>query len=252
MYEDYKKGMVHETSIVSSNATIGKNVEIGPYAVIGDDVQIGNGCKIGPSVVIDGFTKIGKYNRFYSEGLIGSKGNYLSLGDNNIFREFVTINSTENKAGGVTTIGNNNLFQAYSHISVDCIIGNNVTIGNMTYLGNFIVIEDRATISALREIDDHVKIGKMVMVGGKGKVKENIPPFFLADGKIAKVISTNVVGLKRNGITPIVRAELKKAYKILYRSNLNISQALEEVEQKLTMFPEVEYLVNFMRIHQFR
>lgn len=247
---------IHETAIVHPSAKIGRNVVIGPYAVISENVEIGDNCIIGPQVSIEGWTIIGEGNRFYHGATIGCepqdlkfKGekSFLFIGDNNIFRENVTISRGTEGGGGETRIGNNNMFQAYSHVAHDCQLGSNIILGNNSGLAGHIVIEDRAIISGLTGVHQFCKIGKMAMVGFLTKVVKDIPPFVLVDGNPAKVSGINVVGLRRNGIESEVRDEIKKAYRILYRSNLTINQAIEQMEQELQGTPEVDHFIRFLR-----
>ncbi|MGE5581435.1 MAG: acyl-ACP--UDP-N-acetylglucosamine O-acyltransferase [Bacillota bacterium] len=247
---------IHETATVHPNAQIGRNVVIGPYAVIGENVTIGDDCIIGPHVLIEGWTSIGQGNKFYHNATIGCepqdlkfKGekSFLVIGDNNMFRENVTISRGTEGGGGETRIGNNNLFMANSHVAHDCQLGNNIIIGNCTGLAGHVVIEDRAQISGLSGVHQFCKIGKMAMVGFLTKIVKDVPPFVLVDGNPAKVSGINVVGLRRNGIEAEIRDEIKKAYRILYRSNLTINQAIEQMDQELQGTPEIDHFIRFLR-----
>lgn len=247
---------IHETAVVHPNARIGRNVVIGPYAIIGENVEIGDNCIIDPQVSIEGWTTIGEGNRFYHGATIGCepqdlkfKGekSFLFIGDNNIFRENVTISRGTEGGGGETRIGSNNLFMAYSHVAHDCQVGNNIVMGNCTALAGHVVIEDRAIIAGLSGVHQFCKIGKMAMVGAHTKIVKDVPPFVLVDGNPAKVSGINVVGLRRNGISPEIRDEIKKAYRILYRSSLTINQAVEQMEQELQGIPEVDHFIRFLR-----
>lgn len=247
---------IHETAIVHPNAKIGRNVIIGPYAIIGENVEIGDNCIVGPHVVIEGWTTIGSGNRFHHGATIGGEPqdlkfrgekSFVFIGDNNVFRENVTVNRGTEGGGSETRIGNNNLFMAYSHVSHDSQIGNHVVMGNCCALGGHVVIEDRATVAGLSGVHQFCKIGKMSFVGGHTKIVKDVPPFVLVDGNPAKVFGTNVVGLRRNGIEPEVRDEIKRAYRILYRSNFTIEQAIERMEQELHGGPEIDYFIRFLR-----
>lgn len=247
---------IHETAIVHPNAKIGHNVVIGPYAIIGDNVEIGDNCIVGPHVVIEGWSIIGSGNKFYHGASIGCepqdlkfKGekSFLFIGDHNIFRENVTINRGTEGGGGETRIGNNCLFMAYSHVAHDCQIGNNVILVNSVALAGHVVIEDRAIVGGLSGVHQFCKIGKMAMVGAHTKIVKDVPPFVLVDGNPARVSGINIVGLRRNGITPEVRDEIKKAYRILYRSNLTINQAIEQMEQELQGSQEIDHFIRFLR-----
>lgn len=247
---------IHDTAIVHSSARIGKNVVIGPYAVIGENVEIGDNCIIGSHVNIEGWTTIGQGNRFSHGASIGCepqdlkfKGekSFLFIGDNNYFRESVTISRGTEGGGAETRIGNNNLFMAYSHVAHDCQLGNNIVVANCTALAGHVVVEDRAVIGGMSGVHQFSKVGKMAMIGACTKIVKDIPPFVLVDGNPARVSGINVVGLRRNGITPEVRDEIKKAYRILYRSNLIINRAIEQMEQELQGSQEIDHFIRFLR-----
>lgn len=247
---------VHETAIVHPNAKIGRNVIVGPYAIIGENVEIGDNCVIGPQVVIEGWTTIGQGNRFFHGCSIGcepqdlkfrGEKSYLFIGDNNTFRENVTVSRGTEGGGGETRIGNNNLFMAYSHVAHDCQLGSHIVIANCTALAGHVTVEDRAVIGGMSGIHQFTKIGKMVMVGACSKIVKDVPPFVLVDGNPAKVSGINVVGLRRNGIDPQIRDEIKKAYRILYRSSLTVNRAIEQMEQELHGCEEIDHFIRFLR-----
>ncbi|MCL6589678.1 MAG: acyl-ACP--UDP-N-acetylglucosamine O-acyltransferase [Firmicutes bacterium] len=246
---------IHHTAIVHPNAKIGRNVVIGPYAVIGENVELGDNCIVGPHVEIGGWTVIGSGNKFYHGASIGcdpqdlkfnGEKSYLFIGDNNTFRENVTISRGTEGGGGETRIGSNNLFMAYSHVAHDCQIGNHVVIVNCTALGGHVEIEDRVTVGGLCGVHQFCKIGKMAMIGANSKIVKDVPPYVLVDGNPAKVSGINVVGLRRNGIEPGMRDEIKKAYRILYRSNLTVSRAIEVMEQELQGTAEIDHFIRFL------
>lgn len=247
---------VHETAVVHSGAKIGKNVEIGPYAVIGENVEIGDNTEIGSHAVIKGWTEIGKNNKIFTGASIGQEPqdlkfegekSYLTIGDNNKIREYATIHRGTEEGGGKTKIGNDNLIMAYAHVAHDCQLGDNIILGNAVNMAGHVMIEDSAVISGLTGIHQFVRIGKMVMVGAHSKVVKDVPPYILVDGHPATVNGINVVGLRRNDVTPELRKEIKTAYKCLYRSNLNISQAIEKMDQELDSSPEIEHFLRFLR-----
>lgn len=249
-------GNIHKTAIINPGAKIGKNVAIGPYSVIGENVEIGDDTVIGPHVVIDGWTKIGKNNQIFHGASVGlppqdlkykGEKTYLFIGDNNIIRENVTIHRGTEEGGGETWIGNNNLIMAYCHVAHDCQLGSNIIMSNATNLAGHVVIEDNAVIAGLTGVHQFVRIGKMAMVGAHSKVTKDVPPYILVDGHPARVNGINVVGLRRNGVNPDLRREIKRAYKILYRSNLNISQAVEKMDQELDASEEIEHFLRFLR-----
>jgi UDP-N-acetylglucosamine acyltransferase len=247
---------IHPTAIIHPGAKIGRNVVIGPYTVIGENVEIGDNCIIGPHVAIDGWTTIGTGNKFYHGASIGfepqdlkfkGEKSFLFIGDDNVFRENVTVHRGTEGGGGETRIGNHNLFMAYTHVAHDCTLGNYIVLANCTALAGHVEVEDRAVIGGMSGVHQFTKIGKMVMVGACSKIVKDIPPFVLVDGNPAKVSGINVVGLRRNGVEPEIRDEIKKAYRILYRSNLIIGRAIEQMEQELQGSQEIDHFIRFLR-----
>ncbi|AIF53766.1 acyl-ACP--UDP-N-acetylglucosamine O-acyltransferase [Pelosinus sp. UFO1] len=246
---------IHETAVVHPNARIGKDVEIGPYAVIGENVVIGEGTKISAHVAIDGWTSIGKNCVIFPSASIGSEPqdlkfngekSYVFIGDNTKIREFATVNRATGE-GEETRIGSNCLLMAYTHVAHNCVVGNHVIMSNAATLAGHVVVEDRAVIGGLAGIHQFVKIGMNAMVGGASKVVQDIPPFVIVDGHPARVSGLNNVGMARSGIGIEARSNIKKAYKILYRSGLSLAQAIETMEQELESYPEVEHFLRFLR-----
>jgi len=246
---------VHETAVIHPVARIGKDVEIGPYAVIGENVLVGDGTKVGAHAVIDGWTSIGRNCVIYPSASIGSEPqdmkfngekSYVFIGDNTKIREFATINRATGE-GEETRVGSNCLLMAYTHVAHNCIVGNNVIMSNAATLAGHIVVEDRVIIGGLAGIHQFVKIGRNAMIGGAAKVVQDVPPFVIVDGQPAGVCGLNNVGLSRAGTSELARRNLKKAYKILYRSGLTLSQAIAVMEQDLDSCEEVEHLMRFLR-----
>lgn len=246
---------IHKTAHIHPNAKLGKDVMVGPGAVIGENVVIGDGTKIGANVVIGGWTTIGKNNDIYPNACIGlepqdlkfaGEKSYCTIGDNNSIRESVTIHRATGE-GEETRIGSNCLFQACTHIAHNCVIGNNVILSNFAGVAGHVVLEDRVIIGGLAGVHQFVKIGRNVMVGAMSKVVQDIPPFIIADGQPAKVIGLNSVGLSRAGISAEVRSNLKKAFRIIYRSGLSLEKAIEEMEIQLDSSEEVEHMLRFLR-----
>ncbi|MFW6386757.1 MAG: acyl-ACP--UDP-N-acetylglucosamine O-acyltransferase [Bacillota bacterium] len=247
---------IHDTAIVHQGAKIGKNVEVGPYSIIGENVEIGEGTEIGPHVVIRGWTRIGKNNKIFHGASIGfipqdlkfdGEKSYLYIGDNNTIRENVTIHRGTEEGGGETRVGSNNLIMAYCHVAHDCQLGNHIIMGNAVNLAGHVVVEDHAVITGLTGIHQFVQIGSIAMVGAHSKVVKDVPPYILVDGHPARVNGINVVGLRRNGIKPELRSEIKRAYKILYRSNLNMDEAIQKMDQELDASEEIEHFLRFLR-----
>ncbi len=252
---DMSACMIHPTAIIDPKAKIGPGVKIGPYAVIGPNVEIGEGTEIMAHVVIDGWTTIGKYCRFFPSASIGSEPqdlkfqgekSYVIIGDYSVFREYVTVSRATGE-GGETRIGSHCLFQACTHIAHNCNVGNYVIMSNCAGLAGHVTIEDRVVIGGIAGVHQFVKIGRNSMIGGLAKVVQDIPPFVIADGQPARCIGLNSVGLSRAGIPENVRRELKKAFRILYRSGLNLGQAIAEMEQELDSSEEVEHFLRFLR-----
>lgn len=249
---------IHPSAIVNPCASLGENVEIGPYSVVGANVSIEEGTVIGAHCLIEGNTKIGRFCRIFTGAVIGSipqdlkyKGEEtcLEIGDNNIIREYVTIN-LGTKATGKTIIGNNNLIMAYSHIAHDCRIGNGVIIANVGTLAGHVTIEDKAVIGGMVAIHQFVRVGTLSIIGGCSKVIQDIPPYSTCDGHPARFYGLNVVGLRRAGIKVEVRDALKTALKLLFKSKFSISHALEEIEKNIPTYPEIKHLIEFVRNSQ--
>ncbi len=246
---------IHETAVVHPNARIGKDVEIGPYAVIGENVLIGDGTQIAAHVVIDGWTSIGKNCVIYPSVSIGAdpqdlkfrgEKSYVFIGDNTKIREFTTINRATGE-GEETRVGSNCLLQAYTHVAHNCVVGNHVIMSNAATLAGHVVVEDRAVIGGLSGVHQFVKIGRNAMIGGASKVVQDVPPFVIVDGHPAKVCGLNNVGLSRAGMSEATRRNLKKAYRILYRSGLTLAQAIAVMEQELDSCEEIEHMMRFLR-----
>ena len=248
--------MVHKTAIVSSSAEIGPEVEIGPYTIIGDDVKIGKDTKIGPHVVIEGPTTIGercKVFQFCSLGTVPqdlkfkNERSELIIGNNNTFRECVTINRGTEGGGAKTILADNVYLMAYSHVAHDCWLGNNVIMANGASLGGHIYIEDHAIIGGLVGVHQFVRIGSYAMVGGLSGVSKDVVPYVLVAGERVKLCGLNLVGLKRHGFPAEVITELKTAYKILFRSGLTTQKAIEKIDEENIGSAEVRHLVDFIQ-----
>ncbi len=248
--------MIHKAAIIHPGAKIARTVSIGPNSVIGENVSIGEGTKIGANVIIEGWTTIGEKNEVCHCAVLGTqpqdlkfKGekSYCSIGNNNVIREFVTVNRGTAEGGGKTTIGNDNLLMAYAHVAHDCIIGNNAILSNAATLGGHVRIEDFVILSGLAGVHHFVTIGKLTIIGGCSKVTSDIPPFLMADGHPAKIHGLNTIGLKRQGFSPEARQHLKKAYQIIYLSDLNTTQALGKIESEVEQTSEVIYLTDFIK-----
>ncbi|MFA4885830.1 MAG: acyl-ACP--UDP-N-acetylglucosamine O-acyltransferase [Desulfotomaculaceae bacterium] len=247
---------IHPTAIINHRARIGINVEVGPYSVIGPNVEVGDCCRIASHVVIDGNTIIGSGNRFFTGAVIGmepqdmkyrGEKSFVLIGDNNTFREYVTVNRGTSGGGGVTKIGSHTLIMAYTHIAHDCIIGDNVIIANSTNMAGHVVIEDNAVLNGATGIVQYIRVGRLAMTGGVTKLTKDLPPYVIADGVPGRIRGVNLIGLERNGVTEPARLQIKKAFKILYRSGLTVDEAITRIESACDACPEVLHLVAFLR-----
>ncbi len=244
---------IHPTAIVDKKAELADAVEVGPYCIIGPNVKIGSGTVIGPHAVIDGYTTIGKDNRIFTGAVIGSvtqdlkfKGekSYVKIGDNNIIREYVTVNMGTNKESS-TVIGNKVLLMAYCHVAHDCVIKDGAIIANCGTFAGYVTIEEKADIGGLTGVHQFVRIGKLAIIGGCSKVTQDVVPYSMSDGHPLKVYGLNTVGIERANLPQESRNSLKKAFKILFNSGLTVPHALDEIRSEIPKCPEVDYLVEF-------
>lgn len=247
--------MIDKTAIIHKKAELAENVSVGPYSIISEGVKIGANTQIANSCTISGNTMIGANCKIFSCASIGSipqdlkyngEDTKLVIGDNNIFREFVTVNlGTVDK--GITQIGSNNLFMAYSHVAHDCTVGSNCIIANVGTLAGHVEIEDRAVIGGLVAIHQFTKVGTMSIIGGCSKVVQDVPPYSVCDGHPTKVFGLNLVGLRRAKVKNEIILGLKKAFKILFFEGLNIGHAIEKIEKELPRHKEIINLIEFIR-----
>lgn len=246
---------IHSTAIVHPSAQLAGGVEIGPYSIIGENVKIGSGTKIGAHAVIDGNTTLGKENVIFTGAVIGSvtqdkkyRGGktFLKIGDRNKIREYVTVNpGTED--GSSTVIGNDNLLMAYSHVAHDCVVMNETVLANVATLAGYVTVEDKAVVGGLSAVHQFVRVGKLAIVGGCSKVVQDIPSFMMVDGHPAKAFGLNSVGMERNGVSKEERLELKRAFKIIFRSKLSLSHAIRKIDAELKQLPAIIDLVTFLK-----
>lgn len=249
--------MIHPTAIVDPKAEIAEDVGIGPYSVIEKDVFIGDGTRIGPHVIIREGTRIGRQCHIFQFSSIGEapqafayKGEktYLLIGNQNIFREFVTIHRGTVPGGGKTIIGDNNYFMAYAHVAHDCQIGNQVVMANGATLAGHIQIEDHAIIGGLSAVHQFCQIGTHAFLSGLTGVSLDIPPYTLASGSRAKLFGLNLVGLKRHHFSEETLRALKKAYRTIFRSGLTLEKAIRQLsEDEISRIPEVRHLLQFIQ-----
>lgn len=255
------KTLIHSTAVIHPGADLHPTVQVGPYAVIGDRVKVGPQTIIGAHVVLEGPTEIGAQNHIFPGAAIGLDPqdlkydgalSYVKIGNGNRIREYVTINRATG-AGEATLIGDNNLLMAYAHVAHNCVIEDSVVIANAVAMAGHVHIESRATIGGVLGIHQFVHIGKLAMVGGMSRIDRDVPPFMLVEGSPARVRSLNLVGIKRAGIAELdhgkVFQTLKKAFRTLYRSDLTLNQALENLEL-LQDNEHLQHLRQFLQLSQ--
>lgn len=245
---------IHPTALVDSSAELGADVLIGPYCVIGRDVVIGRGTRLESNVVIEPHTTLGDDCTIRQGVVLGGppqdhkfKGerSYLEIGSRNTIREFATLHRAcgEEQA---TKIGDDNMIMAYCHVGHNAWLGNGIVMANMVGISGHCFVEDRVVFGGIVGIHQFVHIGKFAMIGGMSKVVTDVPPFMMVDGRPTEVVGLNVLGLRRSGIPPRVRSGLKQVYRLLYRSNLNLSQGIEAAYNEVDQSDERDYLLEFL------
>ncbi len=246
---------VHPTAIVHPGARIGSGTVIGPHAVVGEQVRIGRCCKVGASSVIDGFTEIGDGNEFFPFASIGlipqdlkfrGEPTKLVIGHRNVFREFVTVHRGTAGGGGVTEIGDENVFMAYAHVAHDCHIGSHTIFGNAATLGGHVTVEDYATISAFSGVHQYCRVGQHAFIGGFSVITKDALPYAKTVGNRARIYGLNKIGLVRRRFSADAISKLRRAYRYLLHSNT--SRALAQIERDPSLqCDEVQYLVEFIK-----
>src|SRR5213594_679422 len=248
---------IHSTAIVSGDANIGEDVQVGAYAIIGPGVTIGSGSKVGPHTRIEGPTMLGERNQIYGNASIGSppqdlkyhgEHTELAIGNDNVIREFVTINRGTAGGGGKTTIESGNFFMAYSHVAHDCHVGSHTIFANNATLAGHVDIGDHSTIGAFSAVHQFCRVGEHAFIGGFTVVTQDALPYIKTVGdRPAKTYGINTIGLQRKGFSAETIDALDRAYRILVRSKLKLQDALQKIESDLSFFPEARYLVDFIR-----
>lgn len=247
--------MIDERAVISPKAELASDVTVGPFTVIGPDVQIGPGTVIGPHVVLNGPTRIGANNRIFQFASIGDapqdkkyKGEptRLEIGDRNVFRECCTVNRGTTHDKGVTKIGNDNLFLAYTHVAHDCVLGNNIVMANCVSLGGHVELGDWVIMGGYSGVHQFCKIGAHAFIANNTAVTRDVPPYVMAVGRPAEPHSINAEGLKRRGFTPENIRNIRNAFRILYRSDLKLTEALEQLKALVPTQPELQIFVDFI------
>jgi UDP-N-acetylglucosamine acyltransferase len=251
----HPRASVHPSAIVHPNAKIGASTVIGPYVTVGEHVTIGRDCRIGASAVVDGWTVIGDGNEIFpmaSVGLIpqdlkfSGEPTRLVIGDRNVIREFVTIHRGTAGGGGLTSVGDRNLFMAYTHIAHDCRVGNDTIFANGATLAGHVLVEDYATVGAFSGVHQYCRVGRYAFIGGYSVVTKDALPFAKTVGNRARIYGLNTIGLVRRKFSQDSIAKLRRAYRHLLHSNT--SRALAQIERDPTLrCDEVQYVVDFIR-----
>ncbi|MFO7936156.1 MAG: acyl-ACP--UDP-N-acetylglucosamine O-acyltransferase [Kiritimatiellia bacterium] len=247
---------IHPTAIIDKGARLADDVEVGPYAIIGPDVKIGPGTLVRQHANIEGHTTIGAECQIFPYACIGMKTQdlkyvegditYVEIGDRTVLREYVTVH-LGTKPGEITRVGSDCLIMAYCHVAHGCSVGDHVIMSNLATLAGEVVVEESAIIGGLAAVHQFCRIGAHSMVAGASRVRQDCAPFMLTDvsGEEARVMGPNIVGLKRRGFRPEVRAALKEAYRLLYREGLNRTQALDKIRYEINELPEIKTLIDF-------
>ncbi len=247
---------IHPTAIVASDAELGEGVIVGPYAIIEEHVFLGAGTVVEAHAMIRAYTRMGMDNHVYPHAVVGGipqdlkfngEESWLEIGDNNTIREFSTSHRGTKDGGGFTRIGHNNLLMAYTHVAHDCQVGNHVIMSNAATLAGHVQVNDHAIIGGLSAIHQFSRIGRHAFVGGMTGIGQDVPPWTLASGSRASLHGLNVVGMRRAGCSREVIAALKNAFRLVCRSEMLRSEALEQLEQEYAALPEVMEFIMFVR-----
>ena len=232
---------IHPSAIVAPKALLGCNVSIEAFCMVGSEVQVGDGSVVRHHSTIDGDVTLGENNEIFPYAMIGGLTHdlkfeggspKLKIGSNNVFREYVTAHVATNH-DDATLIGSNNVFLAYSHVAHDCIVGNHLVMSSHSALGGHVRVEDHVNIGWGAGVHQFCKVGRHAMVSACSKLVQDVPPFMLADGSPAEVRSINKVGMERQGFTAEEIEEIRMIFKTIYKSNLNRSQAVDQLNDKI-------------------
>jgi UDP-N-acetylglucosamine acyltransferase len=247
--------MIDSRAVVAPEAKLAPDVVVGPFTIIGPEVEIGAGTWVGPHAVVTGQTRIGKANKIFQFASIGEapqdkkyagEPTRLEIGDQNVFREFTTINRGTAQGGGVTRIADDNLFMSYTHVAHDCIVGSHCVLANEGTLGGHVQLGDWVILGGGSAIHQFTKIGAHAFLANNTAVTRDVPPYVMAVGQPAVPHSVNSEGLKRRGFTPEQIRNIKNAYRILYRSDLLLADAVKQLEVLVPTQPELKIFVDFI------
>ena len=245
---------IHTHAIVSPKAQLGDNVAIGPFTIIEDDVVIGNGTTIASNVLIANGARIGKECKIHHGAVLGTlpqdlkfhgEATTLEVGDHTVIREYTTLNRGT-LARHKTTVGSHCFIMAYAHIAHDCMVGNNVVLANSVNMGGHVVIEDHVIIGGIVAVHQFSLVGAHAMIGGGFRITKDVPPYVLAGSEPLSYKGLNVVGLRRRNFSPEKIRNLENAYRLIYYSNLNVSQAIEKIKGEIELTTEVQHIIDFI------
>jgi UDP-N-acetylglucosamine acyltransferase len=251
----HKDAPIDPRAIVSPEAELAPDVNVGAYAIIDADVVIGAGSTVGPHAVINGPTRMGERNRIFQFASIGSdpqdkkyrgERSYLEIGDQNVFREFCTVNRGTANDQGVTRIGSHNLFMAYTHVAHDCVLGDHIVMANCATLAGHVRLGDWVHMGGLSAAHQFSKIGAHAFIANNTAVTRDVPPYVLAVGQPAEPHSVNVEGMRRRGFTAAQIRNVRSAFRILYQSDLKLAEAVERLQELAVDAPEVRIIVDFI------
>ncbi len=247
--------MIHPTAIIDPAAELDSDVEVGPWSYVGPGVEIGSGTRIAPHVVIKGPTRIGRNNRIFQFASLGDEPQdkkyageptRLEIGDGNTIRECCTINRGTEQGGGVTRIGDDNWIMAYCHIAHDCLVGNHTIFANNASIAGHVQVDDWVILGGFSAVHQFVAIGAHSFLSMCSVVRQDIPPYIIVAGDSASARGINSEGLKRRGFTSEGLRALREAYRTLYRRNLSLADALEQLRVQAAGSPEVGVMVEFL------
>jgi UDP-N-acetylglucosamine acyltransferase len=245
---------IDQSARVSFHAKIAEDVRIGPWCIVGKDVELAEGCILESSVVIDGKTTVGPRCHFHHGAVVGTAPQDLKyrggasevrIGSDNTFREYCTVNRATNE-GEETVIGNGNLIMAYAHVAHNCVLGDRTILANSANLAGHVELGDFAIVGGVTPVHQFVKIGPHAIVGGGCRVPKDVVPYVRAAGNPLRVAGLNSLGLERRGFTEEVRAELRKLYRIFFRTNLLVREAIQRIREECATIPEVELFCRFV------
>jgi len=246
---------VHPTAIVDSTAELGVGVEVGPWSIVGPGVTLGDGTVLGSGVLVERNTVVGEECRLHRGAVLGTdpqdlkyggEETWLHVGDRTVIREYATLNRGTS-ASGRTSVGDDCLLMAYTHVAHDCEVGNRVILSNAVNMAGHVVIQDWVIVGGVTAIHQFVKVGTHAFVGGASRISQDVPPYCRVAGNPARLYGLNSVGLERRGIPAEARGRLKHVYRLLFQSGLNVSQGMARAEAEVEPTPEVSGFLDFIR-----